>query len=141
MKSINYLFSLSVVLFLITQLPTHLYNQTPYGISIESKWPYGPILSFDYSGDLVYYGSGSVLMIYDVKDTDSPVKVKERELESYPVGILIDGNFLYLTLEQYGLYIYDNSNPRNPIFVGKYENDRFDPRFVKNGNHDYCRDF
>jgi len=115
-------------------LPTNSNCQDPYGISQESRWPYGPIFVCEYFGDLVYYGNGSVLMIYDVGDLNSPTMVREIELESSPKGILIDEGYLYITLEQYGLYIYDNSNPRNPVFKGKYEKDNYSPRFVKKGN-------
>ncbi|NNF33577.1 MAG: hypothetical protein HKN68_05690, partial [Saprospiraceae bacterium] len=134
MKRLSYNIATLIFLFIALQIASPSLSQDPYGISEESRWPYGPIYSVAQYGDMVYYGNGSVLMIYNISDPNNPVKMKEKELETVPIEILAENDQLFIAQEHYGLYIYDLSNPANPVLQGKHQNDGFYPIFTKTDN-------
>lgn len=89
--------------------------------------------------NLVYLATGSDgLRIYDVSTPTNPINVGyipsggwsvSTGIDVGPaatVGVAVSGNYAYLADGQFGLRIYDISNPSNPINVGNYTNNYAD---------------
>lgn len=62
-------------------------------------------------------GNGSnTLDIYDITNPGNPVWVKSISLE-YPKGLGIDGNKLFVCVQNAGIKVFDISNPTDPIWI------------------------
>jgi len=56
------------------------------------------------------------LRIYDISNTENPILLSRLEL-SYPKGLAIDGNILFVCEEQDGVKVIDVENPKNPVIL------------------------
>ena len=72
------------------------------------------------SNDFAYIADPELgLVIVDVSDPDSPIRVTRLNLEGRLVDIAVQGDFAYLTFQtdalEYGLYVCDISDHENPF--------------------------
>lgn len=59
-------------------------------------------------------GDRNSLYTYDVKDVKNPVELAEFDM-TYPLGLGIDGNTLFVCEDDFGLKIYDATDPKDII--------------------------
>lgn len=71
------------------------------------------------NGNYVYIGAAESLQIVDVTNPLSPQYVKGLK-NSWPVGLVIQNNYLYVTRHDSGLVIYDLTDPINPQRRGTF---------------------
>lgn len=98
----------------------------------------GSLSHFTIIGDYLYtiQHDGYDLSIYDVKQPTSPTPAT-----TVPIGVHLETLFPYgdklFVGSNVGMYIYDNSDPLNPVQLSVFEHARAcDPVFV-HGNHAY----
>ncbi|MEZ4746823.1 MAG: T9SS type A sorting domain-containing protein [Calditrichia bacterium] len=74
------------------------------------------------NGNYSYVHDFDTLRIYDLSNLDAPVEVgKSFSGGSWDGTASIDGNFAYLNCEEYGLRVFDISNPANPTEVAYFD--------------------
>lgn len=83
-----------------------------------------------------WYGGG--LRIIDISNPMNPNEVGTFEVQSYPIGVAIQGNYAYLADES--LRIIDVSNPHLPVQVGYYESPGQALDVVLEGDYAYLAD-
>ncbi|MCD6130594.1 MAG: hypothetical protein J7J61_00595 [Candidatus Hydrothermae bacterium] len=77
-------------------------------------------------GDYFYYASSWSgtppyrLWVIDVTDRAHPVSVNVIDLERKPVDIEFWSNYMFLLYPDTGLYVYDISNPSEPVLVNTF---------------------
>jgi len=77
-------------------------------------------------GDYFYYASSWSgtppyrLWVIDVTDRTHPVSVNVIDLERKPRDIEFWGNYMFLLYPDTGLYVYDISNPSEPVLVNTF---------------------
>lgn len=95
----------------------------------------GSMARFVTVGDLLYSIDYSELHLFDISQP-KPTKISDIEIGMEIETIFPHENNLYFGASS-GMYIYDNSNPKNPEFLSKYEHiTSCDPVVVK-GNYAY----
>ena len=73
-------------------------------------------LGLAYHGNRLYFGQEDHWEIWDVSDPEEPAKLaRVDDIGAY--GLAVDGDYLYVACEQ--LYVFDVSDPRNPVEVGR----------------------
>jgi len=85
---------------------------------LVGRWPFGPPYAVAISGDYVYFGSGTVLLIADVSAPASPQLVGEVLLPDFVGAVEVSGGFAYVADYDAGLRVIDVSTPAAPIEVG-----------------------
>ena len=89
-------------------------------------------------GDYFYYASSWSgtppyrLWVIDVTDRAHPVSVNVIDLERKPRDIEFWGNYMFLLYPDTGLYVYDISNPSEPVLVNTFYLDSLGSRMVLN---------
>ena len=69
-------------------------------------------------GNTLFIGNEYYLNVYSIEDIHNPVKIKSLDIK--PISDLkIDGNLLYVSVRDKGVYIYDISNEKEPVFLTK----------------------
>jgi hypothetical protein len=85
------------------------------------RWPYGPAYAVAVSGNYVYFGDGTALMVADVSDPAVPQVVGEVVLPDHAQMIALEGGYAYVPDGGTPLLIIDVSIPSNPVEVGVLE--------------------
>ena len=70
---------------------------------------------------IAYFGRGSVLEIYDIRDPYNPVHVASNPLGYNIYGLFFDGRYMYVAAGSRGLQIVDLYEKDSPVQLGKYE--------------------
>ncbi|RLA91902.1 MAG: hypothetical protein DRG69_09630, partial [Deltaproteobacteria bacterium] len=89
-------------------------------------------------GDYLYYTTRLYntppyrLWVIDVTDRAHPVSVNVIDLEREPMDIEFWGNYMFLLYPDTGLYVYDISNPSEPVLVNTFYLDSLGSRMVLN---------
>ena len=65
------------------------------------------------------------LDIINIKDPQSPVLLSSYSLES-PYGLGVDGNLLFICEGEYGLKVFDISDPYNIMLIKNFDVDAYD---------------
>jgi len=69
------------------------------------------------SGNYAFIAAGNAYYTIDIRDPIRPSLICERVGEAYDVAV--SGDYLFIAGNNNGLYVYDISNPINPIFVAR----------------------
>lgn len=85
------------------------------------RWPYGPVEDVDVVGDFAYFGSGATLQIADVSNPASPQVVGEVALSGVVKGVVVSGDYAYVTTGGEGLRVINVATPTAPVEVGSYD--------------------
>ncbi|TDB68166.1 LVIVD repeat-containing protein [Arundinibacter roseus] len=80
----------------------------------------GSMARFAITGNTLYIATKQSLDVYDISQADAPVKTDKTELGVGVETIFPYKNNLYIGAID-GMYIFDNSQPRNPRLLSKYE--------------------
>lgn len=94
------------------------------------------------SGSYAYLTSGSDgLIVVDISSPTSPIVTGTLDTPSYAVGIVKQGNYVYIA-ESDAIRIIDVSNPNAPVQIGAYQPANFYPRenMAISGNLLYLQD-
>jgi hypothetical protein len=96
---------------------------TPRTLELVSQMG-GPTYAAVVEGNLLYFGVGPRLVIWDVSDPTAPVLLGQTGmLRDVVVDIDVAGGFAYLACERGGLRVVDVSDPAAPREVGSYQID------------------
>ncbi len=104
---------------------------------VVGRWPYGSAYAGAISGNLVYFGNGTVLQIADISDPKTPRLVGEIVLPGFPTGIALSNGFAYVADSEAGLRIIDVSTPASPVEVGVFETTGKIWKVVVSGHYAY----
>ncbi len=85
------------------------YNMARYIWDVKSNEDYA------FVSDLFHH-----FRIFDIRNPDKPVQVSALKLESIPLKMAYQGQYVYLCNNESGLRIIDVSRPENPWIVGNY---------------------
>jgi len=84
----------------------------------------GPTYAAVVEGNLLYFGVGPRLVIWDVSDPTAPLMVGQTGmLRDVVVDVDVAGGYAYLACERGGLRVVDVSDPAVPREVGSYQID------------------
>lgn len=99
-----------------------------HSLNIErvSAWPYGPALAVavDEQRDLIFLGSGGVVLVLDGQDRTNPQLISES---IHTAGLVLDLCYDYTTQRLYvaagegGMEIWDVQNPAAPVKLVNFE--------------------
>ena len=76
----------------------------------------GPCIKFAVQGDYAYVADGNFQVI-NIANPSNPYHVFEYITPKSSEAIAVEGDYAYVTVDKIGLYIFDISNPENPVFV------------------------
>ncbi|HQN97480.1 MAG TPA: hypothetical protein PLM61_13970 [Thermoanaerobaculales bacterium] len=82
------------------------------------RWPYGTASAVAVAGSLAFVDSGTVLLVLDVSDPESPQLLGSVTLPELVEAIAAAGSHVYVANGMSGLRIIDVSNPSAPVEVG-----------------------
>ncbi|MDC0231575.1 hypothetical protein OAK19_06370, partial [Aureispira] len=80
----------------------------------------GSMARFTIVGNTLYVLDGNKMIIFDITNPSSPIKIKEMPLDFTVETIFPHENQLFIGGTE-GMYIYDNTDPQNPLFLSKFE--------------------
>lgn len=91
------------------------------GLTLLSRWPWGPCWAADVNEDYAYIGNGSIVQILDISNPASPQIVGEFVTEHYIPDLAFRNGLLFVSgvinnLES--LIILDVSEPASPELLG-----------------------
>jgi len=86
------------------------------------RWPhpFGPATAVAVSGNTAYYGLDRMLVVADVSDPASPVKLGAVEIPERAQDIAVLEDIVYVATYSHGLRIIDASNASSPVEVGEF---------------------
>ena len=109
------------VLLALTALTAPAVANGPYDIDRLAYFEAGNSAEVEVDGNHLFAGIGRHLLILDVSDPTKPTKIAST-VAAGPANITRDiqvsGNHVFVTLGDYGLRIYDVSDPGNPTLAG-----------------------
>jgi hypothetical protein len=70
------------------------------------------------SGDKLFAAAGSWLSIYNADTFDHLSTIELAPADAYINDIEISGNYVFMATHDHGLYVYDISDPQNPVLGG-----------------------
>lgn len=76
----------------------------------------GPSIKFAVQGDYAYVADGNFQVI-NIANPSNPYHIFEYITPKSSEAIAVEGDYAYVTVDKIGLYIFDISNPENPVFV------------------------
>ncbi|MCH2022778.1 MAG: hypothetical protein MK207_09895 [Saprospiraceae bacterium] len=80
----------------------------------------GSMARFTIVGNTLYVLDGNKMIVFDITEPSTPSKIKEIPLEFTVETIFPHEDHLFIGGTE-GMYIYDNTNPQNPLFLSKFE--------------------
>ncbi len=80
----------------------------------------GSMARFAVSGDYLYTVSNNNLSVFDIRNTESPDKVKTVAIDAFVETIFPKDTLLFFGTRT-GMLIYDKTNPMAPRYISKYE--------------------
>ncbi len=83
----------------------------------------GSMARFAISGNHLYAVDWSELNVFNLSNGQSPDKIRDKSLQEGIETIFPYKDKLFIG-SQRGMFIYDNSNPSNPVEVGRFEHAR-----------------
>ncbi|MCF7811130.1 T9SS type A sorting domain-containing protein [bacterium] len=89
--------------------------------TLIGRWAHGPYRTVAVQNDIAYFGCGAALRIFDYSDPENPEELGELAFPNVMIDIEVDGNYAYLAIHSYGLYIVDISNANHPEVVSIIE--------------------
>ena len=96
----------------------------PLGVNMELVGQIGgAVLPVTVSGNYMYIGEGTSLVIFDVTNSAAPVERGRIALPSRVKAIVVIGNRAFVADQRSGLYVVDVSTPTFPGIVGFYDTD------------------
>ena len=120
LKTLIFTFRIILLIALLFSSPgfaQHEHENT----TLIGRWARGPYSSVAAQGDIVLFGCGSTLRIFDYSDPEEPEEIGDLVLSYVVNTIQIAGRYAYLAVSGYGLYIVDISDPTDPEIVGQTE--------------------
>jgi hypothetical protein len=94
-------------------------------------------------GDYIYftriYNSYPQVQLVDITEPENPVEV--LRFGGAAEDIFIDSSYIYLASPNYGLQIYDNSNPLNPVAISSIHTIRITEGVDVVGHYAFIADF
>lgn len=72
-------------------------------------------------GNYLYAAGNDVFSVYDIRKADSPVLIRKRRGFGLCRQFAVSGNRLYLTAREYGMWIFDISDPGAPRRIHRYD--------------------
>jgi len=102
---------------------------------IEDEGHFG---DFVYQDNLVYM-LGPGIDIYNISNPELPVLVQHLDTPSYPNGLAVAGNYIYVTDDD-GLHVIDNSDPELPVLTDSIEvgEGLWLAKITVSGDYAYC---
>lgn len=70
---------------------------------------------------VAYFGRGSILEIYDIRDPYNPVHLASNPLGYNIYGLFFDGRYMYVAAGSRGFQIVDLFTKDSPVQLGSYE--------------------
>ncbi len=67
-----------------------------------------------------YFGLGSTLKIYDIRNPAAPVQIASNPLGYSIYGLCVEGNYAYIAAGSNGLRVVDLTTPASPKQMGSY---------------------
>ena len=78
------------------------------------RWPYGPATTVTRDGDLVFFGTGSVLQVLRVTPPDGLQMLSELVLDEGAREIAIRDRLLFIAVGSHGVQVVDVADPAAP---------------------------
>ncbi|WP_202320072.1 DNRLRE domain-containing protein [Archaeoglobus neptunius] len=105
-----------------------------------------PATDVEVKGSYAYAVSQKSIVIIDISDKTNPKVISQISVNDKIRRLCIHGNYLLTGGNDIFLYIYDISNPANPVLLGKWADPNNDPRRVVSsiavkGNYAYVVDY
>jgi len=126
------------VLFLFLFNP--LYSQDIYELIQQDRMANGPSYAVGVSDNAVAYGDGAILKIFALSGTGNPTLASQTELHALITDIVIKDNFLYVSVEEAGLLMYEISDPATPILHRSYASTEYEFQLEVMGQYVYLSD-
>jgi hypothetical protein len=101
----------------------------------------GSVMAVAVSGNYAYIGRGPRLAVIDVSTPAAPVEVgATAPLPEMITGVVVNGDYAFLSMENYGLRVIDISDPANPSLLSSFETpgDAKDIAHGWSGGHRYA---
>lgn len=99
----------------------------------------GIIEDCDVQNNKMYVGDSSGLSIFDISDPAKPKPIWVSSIANMD-SILVEGHYLYLSVWNDGVKIYDISNPNSPSFVSHFDTAGRTWDVLKKDNYLYLAD-
>ncbi|MBZ0263784.1 T9SS type A sorting domain-containing protein [bacterium] len=140
---------LLIALILLVAIPTILHAQDSMRVNILGRYfesPWGHTGEVKSLGDYLYIATrpqimipdgGPALIVMSIASPTDPSEVIRLQLQGKPYGIDVDGDHVYVTAEEFGLYTIDVRIPSSPAIAGAVELDGEITRIDKDGDYAY----
>ncbi|MDI6740162.1 MAG: hypothetical protein QME74_07340, partial [Candidatus Edwardsbacteria bacterium] len=132
----------SLIAWFLAALAAWAQAQDSSNVRTVGLWPYGPCYAAAYTNiggtDYAVIGSGGGVMILNVSNPASPVKVGEIATPGLVQAVVVSGNYAYVADDTYGLRIINISNPAE---AGYYDTPGDAWGVAVSGNYAYVADW
>ncbi|MDJ0762132.1 MAG: hypothetical protein QNJ97_04010 [Myxococcota bacterium] len=78
------------------------------------------------SGQYAYVATGAGVSVVEISDPYSPLEIGFQPTPYDCYGIDVDGALAYAAVDSFGLYIYNITDPTNPVEIGHWNGDAHD---------------
>ena len=126
----------SLVILLVLFFWTSLQGDD-YNTSLIGRWVIGPCVALTNSGNHLYFGKGSSMVIADFSDPTNLVEEGSVNFPAIVSDVEVAGSYAYVAARNKGLRIIDISDSSNPIEVGSHDSLSYVREVVISGNYAY----
>ncbi len=110
----------NLITLLIVLFYTQIYADTN-NYSLLGRWANGQTLCIETESNIAFIGNGSYLTLVDFSTPETPTKISNILLPGMALGAAVNGNFVYVSVMQKGLIIFDISDVNNPVETSTFE--------------------